>query len=92
LDLQGDWILEVEKNWRKNVIVISETELVPNTNPRSPSTIEGHKRPVDDPSLNRLVTQFGHHLIVGQSIFLFKLRDVDCFKVFRVRHLVRETE
>jgi hypothetical protein len=92
LDLQGDWILKVEKNWRKNVIVVPKTELVPDTNPRSPSTVEGHKRPVDHLSLNRIVTQFGHHIIVGQSFFFFKLRDVDCFEFFSVRHLVRENE
>jgi hypothetical protein len=92
LDLQGDWVLEVEKNWWKNVIVVPEAELVPNMNPRSPLTIEGHKRPEDDPSLNRIVTQFGHHLIFGQSIFFFKLRNVDCFEFLRVRHLIRENE
>jgi hypothetical protein len=92
LDLQNDWILKVEKNWQENVIVVSKMELVPDTNPRSPSAIERHKMPVDHLSLNWIVTQLGHHIIVGQSFFFFKLRDIDCFEFFRVRHLVKENE
>jgi len=44
---------------------------------------------VDHLSLSQIVTQFGHHIIVGQSFFFIKLWDVDCFEFFRVRHLTK---
>jgi hypothetical protein len=65
-------------------------KLVPNTDLQNSSTIERHEGLSGHLPLNRIVAQLGYYIIIRQSFLFVKLRDVDCLKLFRVRHFARE--
>jgi hypothetical protein len=82
----------VKKSPWKDVVVVSETKLIPDTDLRSPSTIERHKGPYGHLSLIRVVNRLGYHIIVEQSFLFFKLRDINHLEFFCVRHFTRVNE
>jgi hypothetical protein len=57
--------MKMKKNRREKVVIVPETELIPDTDLRSPSAVERNKWSWAHLPLVGVVNRLGYHLIIG---------------------------